>query len=100
MPSTHGRRYGNARGDGLKTLDQMQCGEGGVVERVESASNELLVRLLSLGLVRGVAVKVVRIAPLGDPIAVSVLSSVVSLRLVEAAAITVTNETTVSSPVL
>ena len=41
-------------------------------------------KLLSMGLVRGVTLEVLRIAPLGDPIEVSVLSYRLSLRRQEA----------------
>ncbi len=41
-------------------------------------------KLLSMGLVRGVTLKVMQIAPLGDPIEVSVLNYRLSLRKHEA----------------
>lgn len=41
-------------------------------------------KLLSMGLVRGVTMEVMQIAPLGDPIEVSVLSYRLSLRGAEA----------------
>lgn len=40
-------------------------------------------KLLSMGLVRGVVLKVMQVAPLGDPIEVSVLSYRLSLRRAE-----------------
>lgn len=41
-------------------------------------------KLLSMGLVRGVSLEVLQVAPLGDPIEVSVLSYRLSLRKQEA----------------
>ncbi len=41
-------------------------------------------RLMALGLLPGMALKLVRKAPLGDPIAVEFAGQVVSLRLTEA----------------
>ena len=45
---------------------------------------------MSMGMVKGTKVKVLRSAPLGDPLAVSVRSFNMSIRLSDAAKITVT----------
>jgi Fe2+ transport system protein FeoA len=41
-------------------------------------------RLMALGLLPGMVLKLVRIAPLGDPLAIEFAGQVVSLRLTEA----------------
>ena len=46
-------------------------------------------RLMDLGLIRGTAVEVVRMAPLGDPIEVRIRGFMLSLRRTEAENITV-----------
>ncbi len=63
---------------------------GMIVKVEEIHASELKERLLSMGMVRGTKVKVLRSAPLGDPIAVSVRSFNMSIRLNDAAKIKVT----------
>ncbi len=63
----------------------------GMVVKVESIeASELKTRLMSMGLVKGTKIKVLRSAPLGDPIAVSVRSYNMSIRLSDAEKVTVT----------
>ncbi len=63
----------------------------GMVVKVENIeASELKERLMSMGMVKGTNVKVLRSAPLGDPLAVSVRSFNMSIRLSDAAKITVT----------
>ena len=66
------------------TLDRLKVGQSGVVVNVD-ASGSMGRRLLELGLVPGRRAKVVRHAPLGDPIEVDLRSSLLSLRRYEAA---------------
>ena len=46
-------------------------------------------RLMDLGLIRGTSVKVIRVAPLGDPIEISLRGFMLTLRRAEAEHITV-----------
>ncbi len=63
----------------------------GMIVKVESIeASELKTRLMSMGMVKGTKVKVLRSAPLGDPIAVSVRSYNMSIRLSDAEKVTVT----------
>ena len=63
----------------------------GMVVKVESIeASELTERLMSMGMVKGTKVKVLRSAPLGDPIAISIRSFNMSIRLSDAAKIAVT----------
>lgn len=63
---------------------------GDKVEVVKMDSNgEIRYRLLDMGLVKGVRLKVIRVAPLGDPIEVEINGFNLSLRLNEAESILV-----------
>jgi len=66
------------------TLGKLRPGEGGRVERV---GGEAVIRrrLREMGIVAGKPVKVVRVAPLGDPIDVELMGYHLSLRRAEAA---------------
>ena len=62
----------------------------GMVVKVESIeASELKDRLMSMGLVKGTKIKVLRSAPLGDPIAINARSFNMSIRLSDAAKVTV-----------
>ena len=63
----------------------------GMVVRVEGIeASELKDRLMSMGMVKGTKITVLRSAPLGDPIAISMRSFNMSIRLSDAAKVTVT----------
>ncbi len=66
------------------TLDMVAPGMTVVIKSLRVSDNPLFRRLMSMGLVAGQALTVLRPAPLGDPIAVSVLGYTLSLRLSEA----------------
>lgn len=57
---------------------------GMLVQIDELENSPLKTRLMSMGLIKGSKVKVLRSAPFGDPMAVSVRSYVLSLRLADA----------------
>lgn len=65
------------------TLDRIKVGDTVKVTKM-GAQGDIRYRLLDMGLVRGVKLTVVRIAPLGDPIEVLINSFHLSLRLHEA----------------
>jgi Fe2+ transport system protein FeoA len=64
------------------TLDRLPVGQRGTILRLDS--NLVGHRLMEMGLVPGTSVTVVRLAPLGDPIDVSVRGYHLSLRKSEA----------------
>ena len=70
------------------TLDTIPRNTNARVVSVE-ASDAHGLRLMEMGLVPGASVRVVRSAPLGDPIQVCVRNYQLALRRVEARAITV-----------
>lgn len=71
-----------------RTLDQIAPGEEVVVTRFQAESAAAR-RLMELGLVPGTPVTLVRVAPLGDPLEVSVRGMRLSLRRAEASQIRV-----------
>ena len=66
-----------------KQLSELRPGDEGVVVKV-TGSPPIRRRILDMGLVRGVRVKVIRRAPLGDPIELLLKGYNLSLRLDEA----------------
>ena len=64
-----------------------QAGEAGIIHSFEK--DELYIKLLEMGCVPGEPVKVVQVAPLGDPISIEVSGYHLSLRLSEADSIIV-----------
>jgi Fe2+ transport system protein FeoA len=76
-----------------KNLSLLKPGEEGFIEDVLSTHRELKFRVLSLGLVKGTQVKVLNVAPLGDPITIEVRGSQLSLRKDEASIIKISDFT-------
>ena len=66
-------------------LAQLNVGESAVIDSF--IDEELSLILLEMGCIPGEVVKIDRIAPLGDPIAISVLDYTLSLRKAEASTI-------------
>jgi len=71
----------------MPNLSQIQ--PGSCVEVLSIASSSLKPKLMELGIVRGKQLKVLFRAPFGDPIAIDIRGSILSLRLDEAALIAV-----------
>ena len=69
-----------------KTLKDLHIGKRGVIAKVDG-SGAVRRRLLDMGLVPGCDVKVCKVAPLGDPIEITVRGYQLSLRKAEAAMI-------------
>jgi len=69
-------------------LSEMKVGEKGLILSVQ-AKGEIRRRILDMGLVSGVNFRVVRMAPLGDPIEIRLRGFHLSLRKEEAATISV-----------
>jgi ferrous iron transport protein A len=74
----------------MKKLSELEAGEVGIIHSFEK--DELYIKLLEMGCVPGEPVKVVQVAPLGDPISIEVSGYHLSLRLSEANSIIVAPE--------
>lgn len=66
----------------MKRLSEVKAGEQVKIKSFED--NELFLKLMEMGCVPGEYVKVDQIAPLGDPISISVSGYHLSLRVNEA----------------
>ena len=67
----------------MLTLDQVVPGTSVVIEKVGGARS-FRRRLMELGLIPGISVQVLRIAPFGDPMELSVRGCNLSIRAAEA----------------
>ena len=67
----------------MLTLDQVVPGTSVVIEKVGGARS-FRRRLMELGLIPGISVRVLRIAPFGDPMELSVRGCNLSIRAAEA----------------
>ena len=72
----------------MKTLKDVPVGDKAIVKRL-SGEGALKRRIMDMGVTKGVEVLVRRVAPLGDPIEVTVRGYELSLRKDEAANIIV-----------
>jgi len=70
------------------TLADLHVGQRGRVHNVEGV-DELSIRLLEMGLTPGVEIQVIGVAPLGDPIELSVRGYRLSVRKSEAVRIAI-----------
>ena len=62
-------------------------GEKGIVENLRTPTFEVRQRLLEMGLTKGTTIQVIRLAPMGDPMEISVRGYRLSLRKKEAEAV-------------
>ena len=67
----------------MKTLKDVAIGDSAIVKRL-SGEGALKRRIMDMGVTKGVEVLVRRVAPLGDPIEVTVRGYELSLRKAEA----------------
>ncbi|MFY8128835.1 MAG: FeoA family protein [Chitinophagaceae bacterium] len=72
----------------MKKLSDLKIGDEAVIDSFEK--DDIFIKLMEMGCVPGEKVKVDQIAPLGDPISISVAGYNLSLRLDEANKIIVT----------
>lgn len=72
----------------LKTLRQAKCGETVTIRRLEGGG-ALKRRIMDMGLTRGTSVYVRRVAPLGDPVEITVRGYELSIRKGDAQSILV-----------
>ena len=70
------------------TLDQLRKGEKGIIDSFTDA--EVSIKLLEMGCLPGEMIEVKNIAPLGDPIAITVGGYTLGLRKKEASSVIVT----------
>lgn len=71
----------------MKRLDEMRPGEWGKIAAV-SPCGALRRRMMDMGLVRGAELKVIRLAPSGDPVEVLLKGYSLALRKKEAVNVT------------
>ena len=68
-------------------LGQLAVGEKATVKGFAAGQKEYRAKLLAMGLTKGIELQITRVAPLGDPLEVSVRGFSLSLRKAEAAAV-------------
>jgi len=71
------------------TLNKLSPGERGTVQEIASNTTSIKQRLLEMGLTKGTSIEMVRFAPMGDPIEISLRGYRLSLRRVEAESVVV-----------
>ena len=64
----------------MKTLKDLEIGQVATIKNLRSGDPEYRQRLIMLGLLPGTDIKIVRVAPLGDPMQVCVRSSMILMR--------------------
>ena len=72
------------RSNRTKTLNDLAPGQSGVILSVGNQSGAVKRRLVDMGLTPGTQVKVTKVAPLGDPLEVSLRGYELSLRRADA----------------
>jgi len=66
----------------MKKLSEVEVGKKVIIKTFEK--NDIFIKLMEMGCIPGEVIKVEKIAPLGDPISISVSGYNLSLRLNEA----------------
>jgi len=69
----------------MKRLSELEVGHKAVIHSFEK--DDIFIKLMEMGCVPGEEVKVIHVAPLGDPISIAVAGYNLSLRLSEASSI-------------
>lgn len=72
-----------------KTLNEIAVGQGGTVVGFTKGGNTYRQKLLAMGMLKGTRFKVIRVAPMGDPVEIVVRDYSLSLRREEAKALLV-----------
>ena len=72
----------------MKTLGDVQVGESSTIVKLHG-EGALHRHLMDLGLIKGTSFKVVKVAPLGDPVEINVRGYELSIRKEEAAVVEV-----------
>lgn len=71
----------------MKTLAELRLGDSAIIDSFTDA--EVSLKLLEMGCVPGELIRINTVAPLGDPIAISVNGYTLGLRRAEASAVLV-----------
>ena len=79
---------GSGKESKMKTLKDVKIGETAVVKRL-NGEGAVKRRIMDMGITKGASVYVRKVAPLGDPIEVTVRGFELSLRKVDAGSIIV-----------
>jgi ferrous iron transport protein A len=66
----------------MKKLSELKIGESGIIHSFES--DDIFLKLMEMGCIPGEKITVEQVAPLGDPISISVAGYQLSLRMNEA----------------
>jgi len=66
----------------MKKLSDLPVGKMAVIRKFEK--DDLLLKLMEMGFVPGETVRIEQVAPLGDPISLTIAGYTISLRLNEA----------------
>ena len=61
-------------------LDNLKVGQVAKVEKINTQDKVLRRRIMDMGITRGVLITVLKIAPLGDPVAISLRGYTLSIR--------------------
>ncbi len=69
----------------MKRLSELLVGQKGIIHSFEK--DDIFIKLMEMGCVPGEEVKVIQVAPLGDPISIAVSGYTLSLRKSEAGSI-------------
>lgn len=77
-----------------RTLNTLKPSEVGTISHITSASPKIKQRLLEMGLIKGTSIEIIRFAPLGDPIEISIRGYRLSLRKEEAESIIISKSVT------
>ena len=64
----------------IETLNNLKVGEIARVVKIEATNLALRRRIMDMGITKGVVVKVVKIAPLGDPVQIELRGYMLSIR--------------------
>lgn len=70
----------------MRSLDQLKPGEAGVIASL-TGEEDVLLRLMELGLIEGTPLTMVRFAPMGDPLEITARGYHLSLRRAEASGV-------------
>jgi len=70
-------------------LGQLSVGEKAVIKGFVEGQKEYRAKLLAMGLTKGIELELTRVAPLGDPLEISIRGFSLSLRKAEASAVLV-----------
>ena len=67
----------------MKTLNQVKCGQTATVQKL-IGTGALKRRIMDMGITKGVEIYIRKVAPLGDPIEVTIRGYELSLRKADA----------------